>query len=328
MVITAEGSDAFMLRSSSRLKCAECSGEVVDVGDEMACRACGIVIEKEVIESGPFRVPRAVDFTKQALGGYLGPIEYRRGERSPAGIGDGASTFRYLKLISDYAGKDDTTTYSTLRLVERVCEKLSLPGFVAAQAVVVAKRLLPIRKEKGEVTSAAVSAHAIVTACKIAGVASVGLREIVEAHRALGRRVKTSAMIQLSLDSPFRAGARRAEDYVGRVTARLGSDPALRETLRECGLAEVPYFNRLHAAAMRALSMLDSCARGGHNPCALAATAVYAGEAALSKRDGRSRLLTQREVAECVAVAEYTVREQFGVIFRGRMADLEALLMG
>src|SRR3989442_7060062 len=52
--------------------------------------------------------------------------------------------------------------------------------------------------------------------------------EVVEAHRALGRRVKATALIQISLDSPIKTRARRAEDYLTRVIAHLSSNSGLR----------------------------------------------------------------------------------------------------
>jgi len=43
--------------------------------------------------------------------------------------------------------------------------------------------------------------------------------------------------------------------------------------------------------------------------------------------DSRKKFMTQKEVAACVDVAEYTVREQFGEVFRPRIeAILNAML--
>jgi transcription initiation factor TFIIIB Brf1 subunit/transcription initiation factor TFIIB len=68
--------------------------------------------------------------------------------------------------------------------------------------------------------------------------------------------------------------------------------------------------------------MLDSSVRGGHSPCALAATSFYAAEMVVSEGEARKRLFTQRDVANCVNVAEYTVREQFCELFRPRWDEI------
>lgn len=299
-------------------RCRECSGAVIDAGDELVCNVCGAVKEKESLEGwSAIKSPRAMDYTNQVLGGYLGPLVNPTEAR---GFSQASSTFDYLKKISDFAGRDDSTLYSCVGMIERVCEKLSLPGIVAGQAVVIAKKLLTVKRSRTDITTAAVSAYAVIIACKIERVTSVGVREIVEAYRLLGRRVKTSALIELSLSSQVHAGARKAEDYIGRVVAQLSSG-SLSLELRERGSNPAAYFSKLRQCAEAVLAAVDQPSRGGHSPCTLAATAVYAGETVLARKEGRRRFFSQRRVASCVRVAEYTVREQYGEVFRPLMGE-------
>jgi len=294
-----------------------CSGAIVDAGDELVCSSCGAVKEKEMLEgwAGTKR-PQAADYTNQGLGGYLGPLVHSQDAR---GFSQSSSTFEYLKKISDFAGRDNSTFYSCVGMIERVCEKLALPSIVACQAVVIAKKLLAVKRCRTDITTAAVSAYAVINACKIERATSVGVREIIEAHRLLGKRVKISALIELSLNSQVRAGARKAEDYIGRVVAQLSSTGTLSSELRARGINPAAYFSRLRQAAETILATVDQPSRGGHSPCTLAATAVYAGETALAKQEYRKRRFSQRHVAACVKVAEYTVREQYGEVFRPLM---------
>jgi len=291
-------------------------GEILDAGDELVCKVCGIVAVKEVVEAGEGGAPQAIDFTGQALGGYLGPLEYGHTEKFSRGLACSAANFKYLKLVSDYAGREDSTVYGCLKLIERVCEKLSLPGFVMSQAAVIAKKLFEVKRQRSEVTSAALSAYSIAAACKIEDVTSASIKEIVKAHRLLGKRVKISALIRLSIDSPLGTRARRAEEYVGRIIARLSSRPDVDHSLKEARVSPTVYFAGLRRAALESLESLGESGRGGHSPCTLAATAVYAGETAISMRESRRRVLTQRQVSESGDVAEYTVREQYGTLFR------------
>jgi len=297
-------------------RCVECSGEVLDLGDELVCRSCGVVTEKEVLEGRSGKAPLAIDFTGQALGGYLGPPDTCFEERSSRGIAGSPSTYRYLKLMSDYSGREDSTVYSCAKLIERVTEKLKLPSVVMAQAVVIAKTLLGPKKSRGEVSTASVSTYSIITACRIMGVSSASVREVVEAHRLLGRRVKISSLNQLSLTSPFKASPLRAEEYVGRLIGRLESMASTARLLAEARLEPAGYFANLRSAAMEVLSAVGETERGGHSPCSLAATAVYAAESRLAKRGARRKVLTQRDIAESGGVAEYTVRELYGRLFR------------
>jgi hypothetical protein len=137
------------------------------------------------------------------------------------------------------------------------------------------------------------------------------VKDVIRAHRALGHNVRPSTLIKMGFDSPVKASPMRAEEHLGRVSARLS------EMLPKLG-APPGYQYRLLHLARRALGMLDSSVRGGHSPAALAATSFYAAEMAVSQSEARKRLFTQREAANCVNAAEYTVREQFCELFRPR----------
>lgn len=309
-----------MLTSSREDGCAQCPGRMVDVGEELVCSSCGMVASKEVIETAESRTPQAIDYTNHSLGSYLGPVDYGFEERFSSGFAKSTSTFKYLKTISDFAYKDGTALYNCARLVERVCEKLALPRSVVAESVNIAREVMDIRRQRGEVTIASVSAFSIINACKRLGVTSAGVRDVMDAHRNLGYRVKASIIIQISIDSPVRTRPRKAEEYLGAVLARLP------RALIKSGGMPAGYTNRLHEAAKAALEQIDGPSRGGHNPRAVAATAVYAAEVALSGIEQRRKVFSQREVAECVQVAEYTVREQYVEIFKTRMVEIQQAL--
>ncbi|MGA2198429.1 MAG: hypothetical protein ABSG45_00675 [Nitrososphaerales archaeon] len=275
-----------------------------------------MVTPKEVVESGEDGARQAIDYTNHSLGSYLGPLEYGYEEIFSKGLSGSPSTFKYLKTISDFSYKEGAGVYTCARLMERVCEKLALPKTVVAESVAIAKGVMQMREGHGEITIAAVSAFAIINACKRLRVTSVGVREIMEVHRNLGYRVKSSVIIQISIDSPIKTRPRRAEEYLGNVMVHLeplfGADAG----------APAGYLNALYEASRVALESVDGPARGGHNPRALAATAVYAGEIALAVAEDRKKMISQREISACVGVAEYTVREQFVEIFRPRMEEI------
>ena len=293
---------------------------MVDVDEEVVCSSCGSVRPKEVV-ANPVRGTtmarrvQAVDYTNHSLGSFLGPIDYDRDEASSKGFSKTSSTFKYLKTISDYSQVDEAGVYPCAKLMERICEKLSLPSGIIGQSITIAKGLLAIRKQRTGYTIAAISAFSIISACRIYGVSTVGVREVIGAHMALGHKVRPSTLIKMGFDSPIRANAMRAEEHLGRVANRLS------ELLPKLG-APLGHQNRLLHIARRALGMLDSSVRGGHSPCALAATSFYAAEMAVSESESRRRYFTQREAAACVNVAEYTVREQFCELFRPRWEEI------
>lgn len=184
-----------------------------------------------------------------------------------------------------------------------------------AEAVIVAKRVLATRPRRSA-TSAAVSAFAIVTACKVVGGLPVGARDVLGTLRAMGKRVSMSDLIQLSLDAPSRTAPRRPAECMQKVLARLGTNQRLTRRLVTVGVSQVEFFREVRGGAGSALDEVDELTKSGHNPWALAATALYVSEVRLSRLDGRRPRISQKDVALAAGVAEYTVREQYRKIFR------------
>jgi transcription initiation factor TFIIIB Brf1 subunit/transcription initiation factor TFIIB len=296
-----------MLTSPHLEGCALCLGRIVDAGDELVCSSCGLVSSKEVVEGVEDRTPQAMDYTSHSQGSYMGPLEYGCEEIFSKGLSGSPSTYKYMKTISDFSCRDGSGVYSCAKLMERVCEKLVLPKSVVGESVAIAKCVIEMRKEHGEITIAAISAFSIINACKRLRVTRVGVREIMEAHTNLGYRVKASVIIRISIDSSVKTGPRMAEEYLGNVLVHLQQSLA-----GEDGVT-AGYFNKLYEAARIALENTDGPSRGGH-------------KMALSSSEERKKIISQREIAACVGVAEYTVREQFVEIFRPRMEEIQRSL--
>ncbi len=274
-----------------------------------------MVKEKEVIETGPSGTPRVRSPGGKALGSYMGSIGITNEERFSRGLSGSNSKYEYLKLVSDFAGMDEGPAGMCAKMIERVGEKLFLPRFVIVEAASIARKVLSVEHHHRRITTAAVSAYSLISACKVEGVTAVSIVEIMGAHAALGRRVTLSSIIQLTLESPIKTFARTPEEYLSRVLARLSMNRGLNELLVKEGVSQARYFNSLRETAMEVLRFVDEEARAGRRPGALAASAVYSAEMVLSLAESRRRRITQRDLAECGDTAEYTIREQCARIF-------------
>src|SRR5712692_4929767 len=313
-----------MLSLDFETSCVDCRRPLVDAGDEFVCPSCGIVREKEVFENHG-RVSPKFEFGRQRLGSYMGSKQTTNEERRSRGFSKANSTYGYLKLVSDFAGREAGADYACFRMIRRVCEKLYLPHIVVQQAASVARKVLATNHHERRVTIAAVSAYSLIVACKIEAATSVSVREIVDAHTALGRRVKASSIIQLSLESPIKTVARRPEEYVSKILAKLSLNQRIGQTLIREGLPQTVFLNSLRSTALEVLAEIDDGATAGRRPCALAASAVYAAEVVLARRESRKRRITQRDLAECGDSAEYTIRGQVSEIF---MPAVERIVSG
>jgi transcription initiation factor TFIIIB Brf1 subunit/transcription initiation factor TFIIB len=252
---------------------------------------------------------------RQPLGSYMGTLRMTPKERASRGVAGSNSRYEYLKVLSDFAGRDEGPEEACDRIIGRIAEKLFLPRVVQEEASSLARMVLASGRNHRRVTLAAVSAFSLVAACRVERVTSVSVREIIAAHTALGRRVDSSSFIQLALESPIKIQPRRPEDYISRVLARLSSNRGLSDRLGSLRVSQTSYFNSLREAANRLLLEVNPTDLCGRRPCALAASAVYSAEVALSAIESRKKRLTQRLVAECGDAAEYTIREQCATIF-------------
>ncbi len=298
------------MQSLETQSCPDCSVPLLDAGDELACPSCGVVKEKAATCTATGSQPDQ-RYGPQPLGSFMGTLWGTKVERATKGITGSSRNYGYLKTVSDFTGREKGQDTECAKMIERVSEKLALPKFISLQAAAIARKVLGSARTKRRMTVAEVSAYSLVAACRIDGVTSSNVGEILAAHAVLGRRVTTSSIIQLSLDSPVRTFAKGPEDYLTRVLGRLSMNPNLDSKLAKAGAGKAAYFNAVRSLALDLLSSSDRVAMAGRRPCALAAAAVYSAEVALSMAESRGRRVTQREMADCAGTSEYTIRELF-----------------
>src|SRR5271155_3960043 len=146
--------------------CRQCSGKIVDAGEELVCSSCGIVTLKEVTDeraSTVSPITQGKDYGSHPLGSFLGPAEVGYDEIFSKGFSKSCSTFRYLKTISDYSySRKEGSIFACTKLIERVCEKLGLTHAVAREAARIAREIIAVRKDRGSFTMAAISAYAVI----------------------------------------------------------------------------------------------------------------------------------------------------------------------
>ena len=305
--------------------CPECSKRLLDTGDELVCPVCGIASEKQVIEPPLAARPRPRDAVRTPLGSYMGPRFAGAGERTARGITGEEGGYRYLKVVSDSAGRGEGAAVDCARIIERVGEKLGLPGPVLMEAASTANRVLAtVHRAARRTLTAPVSAYSLISACRTSGVSAVSPREILATHAALGRRVSYSSVVQLAIDSPVRTYASGPDEYLSRVIGRLSANRRLSDRLARDGVQMPTYLAALRESGKELIALAEQTEMSGKRPCALAAAAVYSAETVLSACEGRNRRLTQRELALCGDTSEYTVRDQCAAIFLPAVRKLVA----
>ncbi len=280
-------------------RCPECRGHLVEAGEEWACTSCGLVAKTEKTSTETNYAGRSAS---RRLGSYMGT---RKDQNSGADF-NGTSTVGFAKLVSDNMGVDQAA-WNCAAMIRRVAEKLSLPAFATENAVAVSEKMLadsrngPLGKRRTSIP--AISAYSILSACRTAGLDHIGSKGVIRAHNDMGRKVTKSALLHLGMESPVPLRPANPAALLRSVMGGLESNEDVLKRLRKRGAEPGPYFRRLLQASQTVLASLREKGEG-RNPRTIAAVSVY-----LASQTVAPRAVTQREVAEIVDVAEYTVRE-------------------
>jgi transcription initiation factor TFIIIB Brf1 subunit/transcription initiation factor TFIIB len=270
-------------------KCPECNGQLVDAGgdEEKVCSSCGIVFGRA---DGVQYSSAPPANGNESLGSFI-----MRGDSALRG-----SAFCQARLRPNVIGRDGVVL-SCSKLLERISDRMMLPKGVIENAVITARRLLPGRKAYGA-TVPAISAYALLYACRSAGITHIGYREIVSAYSDAGHRVSNADLLRIGIGSSLSLPHSNLEDLVRAAVRKLQANVEVIERLKEAKLNAHAYFARLFELAKEIAARSSTI--GGLNPRTVATGSVYLANLSIGPK-----MVRQREAAETLGMAEYTIRE-------------------
>jgi len=277
-------------------KCPECRADLVNTGEEggeLACSNCGVVVGKSASAGDDGSSAPSVS-KNEPLGSYMLPP----GDSGPS---RGGPAFGLARLNPDIIGRGGPLQTCS-RMTDRIACNLELPRSVAQSANLVARRLLPARKEI-RTTIPAISAYSMLHACRSAGISHISHKTIVEAYRDAGFRLCRSKLMRIGLDSAVPLPHASVEELVKAVVGKLQSSEVVAARLKERSLDPKEYFARLLELAKEVAGQASSL--NGFNPRTVAAGSVYLASVAIAEK----KAFTQHEAGETLGMAEYTVRE-------------------
>jgi transcription initiation factor TFIIIB Brf1 subunit/transcription initiation factor TFIIB len=285
-------------------RCRECRGHVVPAGDEYVCTSCGVVARK--VEEEKYHLEFHIEAPRLLSDRYLGSYVGDRSDKDSDADFNGVCTVGFAKTLSDHMGVDQAA-WNCKSMIRRAADRLSVPPFIRDNAMAMSEKMLADSREnrtaKRRTSIPPISAYALLSAFRAAGVDHVSSKSILKAHADMGHRVTKSALLRLGLESelPFRPADPAA--LVRTLIAGLESNEGVPQKLRNRGVEPAPYFRRLLQASQTILGTLRTLGEG-RNPRTVAAAAVY-----LASQGAGPKTITQKQVAEIAGVSEYTVRE-------------------
>jgi transcription initiation factor TFIIIB Brf1 subunit/transcription initiation factor TFIIB len=276
---------------SSQDRCPECREKLVDAGGEVACPSCGLVLGTDPA-SGTLQLSSV---KLEVLGSYVGRAPSKGEHRPQTGY-----VFGVTRLRANSIGRD-LSLLQCSGLIERVSSRFFLPKAIVQNAIQIAEKLLPDKKVF-RVPMPVISAYSLLHACRSAGITHVGFDDLLKAYLDAGHRITKSQMLRVGRESSIPLPAIRPEALVVRAVAKLQSEVAITNRLKKAGLNNGRFFAKLLDEARSTATDLSSL--GGFSPRTVAACSVYIAGFRLGPR-----VMTQREAAEALGIAEYTVRE-------------------
>ena len=310
------------MKSRKSLCCEECGGTLALSSHELVCSKCGLVHQRELLDEsqewivapistqlGTTPLSRGAAWFRDSSGKVLHPAQQRAVSK--------------LVAVQRALGFNRDSEQRALTALKRAVEFFGLPRTLLDEAVYLYKKASRTRRER--ITSTTLAALCFYLATRsIADRRRITPSDVVSCFRKLGYRVTLHRF--MLAEAAYRGVLRRyfrvwrSEDYVKSVVDRVVSHPLVVQKLEKNRLSTVRFRISLVNETELILSKIDKYERGGRNPYAITACAVYAAAKVLQRR-GYGVAIPAKWISDCTGVAEYTLREHYIELFKRIVLD-------
>lgn len=317
--------------------CPDCSGTIVINRGFVVCSDCGIVVSREFVlptyqmgEQQSAGTPDASVYGSlgnrmhivDGLGSYIGfhkDVFFRdaNGQSLP-----GSTQKKYKRLKSIYSTRirigNNEAKYRALRTLNHVSKLLMLNEQVRDRTAYLYKKMISESPEKVTNNILLMAVCLLMAVREFKEGAPITLEEIADVFEKCGHRVNVRAIVREALKLRTLTGyspqIRKPEDYVPRVLSMLINDSKVRGKIESRGWTSRDYENLLREKILFVLDLIPSSKRGGRNPFIFTVSAAYASDRLLASEHGKRCVLTQKLASQATEVAEYSIRDHFGMI--------------
>lgn len=267
------------------------------------------------------------------MGSYIGfhRARFLRDARGHALSGMNQRRFHRLKTIYGTRARIGTneTQYRALRTLNRVSRLLMVSTQVRDRAAYLYKKILSEAHASVSNNNILLVAVCLLLAVREFGEdAPITLDEIADVFARCGHRVSVRAIVRQLLTLRSLTGripsARDPADYVPRIVSMLMKNSQVHEKTVSRGWDPSKYETLLRDQTLRLIRRIPSSKRGGRNPFIFAASAAYAADQLIAAEYSRRPILTQKLTSLATGVAEYSIRDHYGIIKRIVMSPIAA----
>jgi transcription initiation factor TFIIIB Brf1 subunit/transcription initiation factor TFIIB len=256
------------------------------------------------------------------LGSYIGfhKEKYFQDAQGQALSARSQKRFKRLKVVYSTRvriGRNEAK-YRALRTLNHVSKLLMLSEQVRDRTAYLYKKIVT------EASTKVTNNILLIAVCLLMAVreykdgAPITLDEIANTFEKCGHRVNVRAIVREALKLKSLTGIapqiRRPEDYVPRVLSMLMNSDKVVRKIRVRGWDLRTYENALRDKMLEVLGIIPASRRGGRNPFIFTVSAAYASDRLIADEHGRRSVLTQKLTSNATKVAEYSIRDHFGMM--------------
>jgi transcription initiation factor TFIIIB Brf1 subunit/transcription initiation factor TFIIB len=324
-------------RLTNSESCPDCGGFLVTSQGHIVCAECGLVISREYVlptyqmgERPSGDSPDASMYVSlgnrmhivDGLGSYIGfhKDRYFQDAQGQALSGRIQKKFKRLKVIYSTRiriGKNEAK-YRALRTLNHVSKLLMINEQVRDRTAYLYKKVVNEAKENVSNNILLIAVCLLMAVREFKDEAPITLDEIADVFEKCGHRVNVRAIVREALRLKSLTGyspeIRKPEDYVPRVISMLMNSPRVIKKVQSRGWDTKDYENALRNKTLDVLKLIPASKRGGRNPFIFTVSAAYASDRLIATQHGKRAVLTQKLTSIATKVAEYSIRDHFGMM--------------
>ncbi len=317
--------------------CPECNGQLIASQGYVVCTQCGLVISREYVaptyqmgnepsgntpDAGMYVSLGSRLHIVDGMGSYIGFHRDRffrdaQGRLLPSEVQKKFRRFKISYSTRARIGKDETM-YRALRVLNHASKILMVNTQVRDRAAYIYKKLAHNPKTKTTNNILLIAVCLLMAVREFKEAAPITLEEIANVFVKLGHRISIRAMVREALRLKSIVGyapaIRSPGDYVPRVVSMIMNNAGIVRKITSRGWAPDEYEQRLRDMIMRVIEAVPASKRGGRNPFIFTVSAAYASDKLISISAGKRAVLTQKSTSNATGVAEYSIRDHYGII--------------
>lgn len=317
--------------------CPDCDGLLVINRGHIVCAECGLVISREYVlptyqmgEEQRSDSPEATMYVSlgnrmhivDGLGSYIGYHKDRYFQDAGGQTLSAQTQKKFKRLKTIYStririGKNEAK-YRALRTLNHVSKLLMLTEQVRDRTAYLYKKVSSDASNRIRNNILLMAVCLLMAVREFKEEAPITLEEIADVFEKCGHRVNVRAIVREALRLRSLTGhvpkIRRPEDYVPRVLSMLMNSSRVLSKAKSRDWEPEAYKNALRDCILDILRMIPASRRGGRNPFIFTVSAAYASDRLIASRYGKRTVLTQKLTSTATEVAEYSIRDHFGMI--------------